>query len=772
MAQEVKIMPQEKNVHKSVWIAWMLLVIGLAATAAAAAYVKRDIDSGAEKSFDFACNRIQIRIHERMRECAQLLIDAAALFDASEEVTREKWHAFTQGQKIDQNLPGITGVGFSLLIPREGLAQHIQDIRNEGFPEYQVKPEYSRDTYTSIIWLEPFSGRNLRAFGFDMFSEPVRRTAMEQARDTNAPVISGKVVLVQETGQDVQAGNLMYVPVYRKGMPAESVAERCAALYGWVYSPYRMKDLMQGILGGWESETGKQIRLQIFDDRHAADDTLLYDSRAQNEAETPEKSRLTLLTPVNLNGHTWFLRFTQPDGQPGYGSVYSVSAAGATISLLLFSLFLSLLSTRFRAQRLADHLIEDIRKSEEKIHELNRDVISFLENTTDFVSFKDDAGRYRFCSQAMAELTGHKSWRDMVGKHVLDVFPEDTARIYHAEDLSILHDSKPMLNKVNPYYDTSGEPGWVSASKWPLLNDEGKVIGVFGITREITEMKRMEDTILHTNEMLEERVAQEVQKNMEQERLLAHQSRMSAMSEMLGNIAHQWRQPLSSLSILLYNIKDACQFNELDKVYMDRAFADGNRIIQKMSATITDFHSFFSMDKEMSVFPVREQIEKAVALVKSDFMGHHISIYADDLQDLMIPGYPRQFSQVLLNILINAKEAILKHDPPGPGRVEITAEEQDGQGCVTVRDTGIGIPEDILYRIFEPYFSTRERGAGIGLYLSKTIIERRMNGSIRAENFDGGAEFRIFVPLAKEDVWTGHAADEPEMTTTGINRIN
>ena len=291
---------------------------------------------------------------------------------------------------------------------------------------------------------------------------------------------------------------------------------------------------------------------------------------------------------------------------------------------------------------------------------------------------------------------------------------------------------------------------WIFGKASLLRDSSGGIVGAIESLRDITRQKQLEEELLHANQTLEERVANEVQKNMEQERMLIHQSRMAAMSEMLGNIAHQWRQPLSSLGILLYNIKDACQFHELDEAYMDKAFEDGNRIIQNMSSTITDFHRFFSADNEISDFPVRDQIEKAIALVESEFQISHISIHLDAPKDLMLSGFPKKFSQAILNLFFNARDAILNHQPPVSGRVSITATERDGQGCITICDTGEGIPEDILGRIFDPYFSTRGRGRGIGLYMTKMIIERHMNGSITATKGEGGAEFRISIPLAKD----------------------
>ena len=124
---------------------------------------------------------------------------------------------------------------------------------------------------------------------------------------------------------------------------------------------------------------------------------------------------------------------------------------------------------------------------------LNRDFLTLLENTTDFIYFKDKGSRIRFCSQAMAKITGHNSWREMVGKHDFEIFPEETARIYYDEELPIFRDGMPILNRINPYFDEHGKEGWISTNKWPVFGDDGKtVIGVFGISRDITENKRAE----------------------------------------------------------------------------------------------------------------------------------------------------------------------------------------------------------------------------------------------------------------------------------------
>ncbi|MEK7810620.1 MAG: diguanylate cyclase, partial [Pseudomonadota bacterium] len=130
-----------------------------------------------------------------------------------------------------------------------------------------------------------------------------------------------------------------------------------------------------------------------------------------------------------------------------------------------------------------------------RLSELNLDFVSFLENTTDFIYFKDRNSRFRFCSQTLADITGHASWLDMIGKHDLDVFPKDMAQIYYEEELPIFREGKALLNRVDPYYDAAGVKGWVSTNKWPLLDHEGRVVGLFGISRDITEFIRVESEL-------------------------------------------------------------------------------------------------------------------------------------------------------------------------------------------------------------------------------------------------------------------------------------
>lgn len=343
------------------------MAVGLVIAAMVAFALKRNVDRLAERDFAVHTDEVKELVSNRLADHARILLSGAALFHASKEVTRAEWHAFTQYQHIDKQLPGIQGIGFSLLIPRSELSRHLQQIRSEGFPEYKVIPEGDREIYTSIIYLEPFSGRNLRAFSYDMFSEPVRRLAMERARDTDAAALSGKVVLVQETDQDVQAGTLMYVPVYRKDMRVDTVAQRRAALLGWVYSPYRMDDLMKGVLGGHTFDEDKRLHLNVFDGERPSPESLLYRCHPSDGENCRMAGHFTRQIPLEFNGHRWTLCFNGYAGgsfSGKYTKVWNTLLGCMLVTFLLFALIRVLLNTRSEAQRLAEGLTVDLLASE------------------------------------------------------------------------------------------------------------------------------------------------------------------------------------------------------------------------------------------------------------------------------------------------------------------------------------------------------------------------------------------------------------------------
>lgn len=489
-----------------------MLGFGVSATLFVSLQVERGIEETAVQQFAFTCDQVALKINERIKAYALTLRGGAALFGGSKSVSRHEWRQYVETLRTQDSIPGVQGIGFAELITPDRLASHIARIRGEGFPEYNVRPPGEREIYSAIIYLEPFRDRNLRAFGYDMFSEPVRRSAMEQARDTGDAALSGKVVLVQETEADVQAGTLIYVPVYRNNLAHDTVEQRRAALIGWVYSPYRMNDLMIGILGDWEHREGQVISLQIYDGQEATPSSLLYATKTVTGPNMRELLRQQRI--IRFNGREWLLQFERvgSTGSIGYGPAWATLLGGIAISVLLFGLMLSVANTEANAARIANDLTKEIRRREELLTESEYRWRFALEGAGDGVWDWNLAENTVFYS---------KRWKEMLGfaeDQISDSQDEWEQRIHP-------HDKSKTLATVQAYLDGKSAAYTCEyrlrcrdgAWKWVLgrgivvrRSEDGKPLRMIGTLTDIHELKQLNQELTQSRAELQEaqRIAQ------------------------------------------------------------------------------------------------------------------------------------------------------------------------------------------------------------------------------------------------------------------------
>jgi signal transduction histidine kinase/CheY-like chemotaxis protein len=358
--------------YRPIWISYAILIVGLFVTFVVYNYQKQEEESKATKEFFLVCNETKSKINSRINIQTEFLINAASLFEASKSVTREEWKQFNKYSVKNEKYRGVQGLGFTTIIKKGELKKHLSEIQKQGFPEYTVFPARTRTVYTSVIYLEPFGGQNIRAFGYDMFSEPVRRKAMEFSRDNNSPTFSDKLFLVQNPKNDLQAGTIMYAPVY-KNVPINTIAERRAAITGWVFSAYRMNDLIKSIIGEGFLNHKKNIRLQIYEDGTTSHKTLIFDSQ-KNKIKNNNDTKIRRHTiPVLLNNKIWLLVFSQQLKNDFFFStqIFLILIGGIVISLLLFILSHILLSTKKRAENIAERLSLDLLVKNQEYEQIN-----------------------------------------------------------------------------------------------------------------------------------------------------------------------------------------------------------------------------------------------------------------------------------------------------------------------------------------------------------------------------------------------------------------
>ncbi len=435
----------------------------------------------------------------------------------------------------------------------------------------------------------------------------------------------------------------------------------------------------------------------------------------------------------------------------------------------------------------------DKRPELERSEELYRTVIEF---STDFVFWRAPDNKIIYISENCEKFCGYTEEEFYTSPGLLEtIIHPDDRNIWakHTRDI----ESKGILEQLEFRIVTkSGEVRWIAHNCLLVFDKEGNYKGWRGSHRDTTERKQFEEALIRsymkldrrveerTNELsianatlmteiserkkleveiknkqrqleelnatLEQRVQEEIASRQEKEHLLFQQSRMAAMGEMIGAIAHQWRQPLNVIGLIIQNLKMAHEYGELNAERLRNAVATTMGQVNFMSKTIDDFRNFFKPSKAKELFEVRKVVDQTISLIKAQFQNNFIEVEViAEKEGLVINGYPNEYKHVLLNLINNAKDAILarKAQENCPTKITIEISEKAEKIILKVWDTGGGIPDDIMSKIFDPYFTTKDEGTGtgIGLYISKTMIERNMGGQLTARNWKEGAEFRIEV---------------------------
>lgn len=312
------------------------------------------------------------------------------------------------------------------------------------------------------------------------------------------------------------------------------------------------------------------------------------------------------------------------------------------------------------------------------------------------------------------------------------------------EDFSVKEDDEKNLKLMQAM--VRGEIEHFSMEKRYIRKDGKIIIGnliittigkenryILAIIEDITEQKAMEE------------------KQRKQEQILIQQNKMAAMGEMIGVIAHQWRQPLSVLALLVQNVQDAYENGGFSKEFLDESVTKSMVQIEYMSKTIDDFRNFYRPSKEKKAFDIKTSVLNVLRLIDAQLEHNAIEVKLECPEEVFtIESYKNEFEQSLLNIFTNAKDAIITRreaEKSLEGRITIRLSKKDTKIVLEIQDNGTGIKQEMLERIFEPYFTTKikSKGTGMGLYMSKMIIEENMDGKISVKNNDDnrGTTFAI-----------------------------
>jgi diguanylate cyclase (GGDEF)-like protein/PAS domain S-box-containing protein len=381
----------------------LVLLLGLALTTAVAEHTRRlgkqNHDQIERALLDDVADAIEVKLHEDIN----MISGVAGLFNASNDVSRAEFREYYDTlRRDDTSFAGIQGIGFARFISASRWQQLTAELRSQGFERFSIRPPGPRPLGSAILYLEPFDLRNQRAFGFDMYSEPVRRRAMDRAAQTGLPSISGRVRLVQERNNGVQSGVLIYAPIYRRGLltPPRSPREYSDVLLGWAYSPIRVGDLVSTALGTVNNPDMLDSAVLVHDGSSASPETLIFDNQAPRDRRELTHPQYQ---PIEVAGRTWLVGIQlsrQLIGPSGFSSqvilVVVLGSMGATIAALLTAMLVNNhVATR---QALA---------TAEKANQERALATTVFESCPQAVVVTDDQGRVLSANQSFARITGY-----------------------------------------------------------------------------------------------------------------------------------------------------------------------------------------------------------------------------------------------------------------------------------------------------------------------------------------------------------------------------
>ncbi len=724
-----------------------VLIVGISCTLVATFYVRQNEQNREKTRFITSTDATAAYINQQLSRYIDLLYGARGFINTTNDDSRESWQHYVESLPIEASYPGLQGIGIAKRVRRDELTDH-EAIQKIYYGNYSVLPPGAREEYYPIINLQPDTPRNRHAIGYDMFSEQRRNAAMCKARDTGQAVATSTLTLVQETDQNLQPGFLVYLPFYRPGAKLDTLEDRRESILGFVYSPYRIHNLLNGILANHTQI--KKMHMHAYDGLNPQPDTLIYEI-ASDIKNHPDGTSHDVA--ISIAGQTWTLRFFHQDvtesGQLQLPLV--ILASGAITSLLLFGItFMQYRSRKRLAESSAALRISELRFRLK------------IEQSPLAIQLFDANGQSVYVNPAWEKLwdvtAEQASHYNIFNDEQLALSGQLLAvqRAFAGETVVI----GPAYLKLDLTHDVNMHHKWVRIVMYPTRNTNSKVRELVMMYEDFTQRKETEEELRRAKERAEHarQTAEEASR---------------AKDQFLAVLSHELRNPLAPVLTMV----NALQSQPLTPEESDEALKVIRRNVELEARLIDDLLDITRIARgklhlDMEIMDSHEALRDALRVCESDIAGKNLKITVKlDAGQTRINGDSARIEQVFWNLIKNAVKFT-----PECGEISIITRNESSRllshdslsqelMIIEVSDTGIGIEPEKLSRIFDAFeqadrsITRRFGGLGLGLAISRALILAH-GGTLEAfsRGKNKGTTFTIRLPITHRPAPAAHDA--------------
>ncbi|MEO6169729.1 MAG: CHASE domain-containing protein [Lysobacter sp.] len=657
------------------------------------------------------------QLRQRMVNLELVSGGGISLFASVARPTPEQWAGYVDAMELTHRFPAVAGLGFTGYLRQSRVQDLQEEWANAGWGALQVRPQSGRERLAVVLYLEPKSVANKAVIGFDMYSEPVRRAAMEAAMDTGEPRLSGAVPLVQGAGRHASdIGLLLYRPIYRHGERPSTVEARREAIIGWVYVPFWIDDFVNEVLGR------TQVNFRIDDLTDGAPKRL--GSWGPAAEDSPA---FTHVVEFDNYGRRWRVAFDSPPiavAAPSLRGLQNILALGLFASLLMYAIAWMMARTESRAQSIARRLTEEYRHSEERFR-------TAMEYSAIGKALLDGEGRIVQTNGAFGTIVGVAPVH-LEGRRFDELFEaEAEGKSAHSPPHSA--DGDGIRRETRRLHREGGEPRHVQLTYAPMPGgaDMDDVVGLVQV-EDVTARIRAEARVRALNRTLEARVALRT-------RELSHANH--ELEAFAYSVSHDLRAPLRAIDgfsrVLVERYGDA--LDESGRDYLGRVRKAAGRMGELIDALLKMSRVSRGGFKNERV-DLSRMAEEIIEELRAGDPERSTSVETVVGKGLSAEGDTALLRNLLGNLLGNAWKFTRN-------REHALIEFGQADGTFFVRDNGAGFPQDYVHKLFRPFQRLHAQedfdGHGVGLASAKRVVERH-GGVISAEGAEeGGATFRF-----------------------------